>query len=191
MESINKFKEQLGKITRQLGEIKKEIGQTARLIDALSTAPLPPENIGVILASMVDAAGIRYLEFLQSEEGIPETLGGDITALPYLIEETSPLSGLFLDRSGWDEVSGRPSPSPLMRPDALCYFFGDIIKEKLSHATMMLKDGDGREPATPYAERIAAIETEKTRLKALKLQEEELEAALEDAREAFDLLDGV
>ena len=193
MEAIKKFKEQVSKIAHQLEETKKAIRQTRSLINTLSTTPLPRADVPETLAIMVDVAAARYLEFLTSEVGIAETLGADITDLPYRIEEKTPLSGLFMDRSGWDDEMDRPSGGPLMRPDALCYFFGDIIKQKLASAALAMEP-DADDPAriaTPYAKRLADIKAAETQLKALQLQEEELEAALEEARQAFESLDGI
>lgn len=193
MEAIKKFKEQAGKLTGLLEEVKKGIRQTTALIDALASAPLPPADMPATLALMVDAAAARYVEFLHSESGIPEAFGASVTDLPCSIEEGNPLSHLFVDRSGWDEVSGRPVAGAIMRPDALCYFFGDLIKQKLvSACAAMERDPDDAEAiATPYAQRLADIKAAEAKLKALRLQEEELEAALDEARETFDSLGGL
>lgn len=182
MKIINDFKKHIQGIKASLADIRGKIADTNAKIRALESAPLPPEAMPAVLSAMVDSGAKRYLTWLQ-KTGLEQTATfPSISVLASRIEEKSILDPLFT-KSG---KGGATVPDP----DAFCFFFGDILKERfaIACAGYTAKVPMDETIVSPMDQRLQEIAAAHAEVKDLELQEEDVEAAMDDARVQIESL---
>lgn len=188
MKLLDQLKKSIADTTGERAAIQEKINWCHADISGLESTPLPPEDASNILSRMVDKAAERHRSYLIANTLQDISVNSDVSGLRCSIEEKGVLNPLFNARFDPSGFAGEPTVST----DALCYFFGDLIKTKFADLCGNLETGSaGVEYGSPFIKRIEEIDAANATLKALELQEEDVAAAMDEARVLLESLPGL
>lgn len=185
MKIISDFKKHVQAIRDQLTAIRGAIAAKKAKIHALDSAPLPPEEMLKVLSAKVDAGGKRYLSWLHSTGLEENATSSSVTYLAEQIDCKDSLGPLFFETDHRGNFAG-------FKHDALCFFFGDILKERFAAACFDYEPSVNMDDTivSPMGQRLNEIAAAQAEVKQMELEEEDVEAALHEARVQIESLPG-